>query len=258
MMNENILSLFKKCSDIIQKEIGTYEKDQFHKDAGMGADGTPTKWIDKKAEETAVEFLQDNCDYNILSEEEGVLPGKDDETIIIDPIDGTRNAILDIPFYCISLAFAKDDLSTTTVGYVRNLATGKEYSAIKGKGAFSGKRELTPVIRDDWIFSVYLGENAHPDSAKIASIPRRTRSLGSAALEICMVADGIFDLHHHWTLDQKRSLRITDLAAAVLILREAGGEVYDRDWNPLNMNLDPTERKDVTAIYDKDILEVIR
>lgn len=258
MMSEEILSLFKGCSDLVQKEVVSQEKDQFHEDMGMGADGTPTKWIDKKAEETAVDFLQDNCDYSILSEEKGVIPGEDDGTIIIDPIDGTRNAILDIPIYCISLAFAEEDLSTTTVGYVRNLATGKEYSAIKGEGAFSGERELKPVIRDDWIFSVYMGENAHPDSVKIASIPRRTRSLGAAALEICMVADGIFDLHHHWTLDQKRSLRITDLAAAVLILREVGGQVYDRDWNPVNMKLDPTERKDVTAIYDKDILEVIR
>ncbi len=257
-MSEEILSLFKRCADLVQEEVVSQEKDQFHEDMGMGADGTPTKWIDKKAEDIAIKFLQDNCDYSILSEEEGVLTGEDDGTIIIDPIDGTRNAILDIPFYCISLAFAEEDLSTVTVGYVRNLATGKEYSAIKGKGAFCGDRELKPVIRDDWIFSVYMGENAHPDSAKIASVPRRTRSLGSAALEICMVADGIFDLHHHWTLDQKRSLRITDLAAAVLILREAGGEVYDRDCQPINMKLDPTERKDVTAIYDKDILEVVK
>lgn len=258
MMNEEILSLFKECADLVQEEVVSQEKDQFHEDMGMGADGTPTKWIDKKAEETAIKFLQDNCGYSILSEEEGVLPGKEDGTIIIDPIDGTRNAILDIPFYCISLAFAEEDLSTVRVGYVRNLVTGKEYSAVKGEGAFCGERELNPVIRDDWIFSVYMGENAHPDSAKIASIPRRTRSLGSAALEICMVADGIFDLHHHWTLDQKRSLRITDLAAAVMILREVGGEVYDKDWQPINMNLNPTERKDVTAIYDKDILVVVR
>ena len=258
MMTDKILSLFKECSDLVEKEIRSYEKEQFHEDMGMGADGTPTKWIDKRAEEIAVEFLQDNSDYSILSEEEGTLPGKEEGTIIIDPIDGTRNAILDIPFYCISLAYADKDLSTTKVGYVRNLATGKEYSAIKGKGAYSGDRGLNPLIRENWIFSVYLGENAHPDSAKIASISRRTRSLGSAALEICMVADGTFDLHHHWTLDQKRSLRITDLAAAVLILREVGGEVYDKDWNPINMDLDPTERKDVTAIYDKSILEVIR
>jgi len=257
-MKEEILSLLKDCADLVQNELKTYDKGRFQEDMGMGADGTPTKWIDKQAEETAIRFLQNNSDYSILSEEEGIIKGKKDGTIVIDPIDGTRNAILDIPFYCISLAYAEDDLSGTTVGYVRNLATGKEYSAIKGKGSFSGKREIKPVIREDWIFSVYMGENAHPNSAKVASIPRRTRSLGSAALEICMVADGIFDLHHHWTLDQKRSLRITDIAAAVLILREAGGEVYDRNNNPLNMRLDPTERKDVTAIYDKDILEVIK
>lgn len=258
MMKEEILKLFKDCSNLVQKKIKNADMTRFQEEIGLGADGTPTKWIDKEAETAAIESLQDNSDYSILSEEEGMIEGKDEGTIIIDPVDGTRNAVLDIPFYCISLAFAEEDLSTTSVGYVRNLVTGKEYGAIKGKGGYCNGRELKPVIRDDWIFSVYLGENAHPDSAKIASIPRRTRSLGSAALEICMVADGVFDLHYHWTLDQKRSLRITDLAAAVLILREAGGEVYDRNCNPINMNLDPTERKDVTAIYDKDILEVIK
>lgn len=244
----------EKVEKVVRSEPVESEKD---KDVGMGADGTPTKCIDLKAEETAIEYFKNNLDHSILSEEEGIVEQDGAGFIVMDPVDGTRNSLLDIPFYCISLAFTPSDLSEVKVGYVRNLHTGTEYHAIEGEGSYKEGERLSPKSKsgDENTFSVYLGERAVPESFEVASTPRRVRSLGSAALEICMVAEGTLDLYYHRTPGQRRSLRLIDIAAGALILREVGGEVYNKDLERLNMDIDPSERKDVIAIYDEGVKE---
>ncbi len=234
---------------------------------GMGADGTPTKDIDRRAEERAIKILTEKTDHDILSEEEGILEGSGEGTMIIDPIDGTRNSLLSLPFYCISLAYTPGDLSDVEVGYVRNLITGREYFAEAGEGAYRGQREKETEHRlkkeeedideKELTFALYLGKKSIPETSRLARLPRRVRCLGSAALEICRVADDTFDLYYQRSIDKEKSLRITDIAASTLILREAGGEVYDGDWEPINMSLDPAERKDVIAIKNPRIKEFV-
>jgi len=225
------------------------------RDMGEGADGTPTKRVDQIAEETALEHLLQNTDFSILSEEAGLVEQKGDGYVIMDPIDGTNNAIFEIPFYCISLASTPNDLSDVEVGYVKNLTSGIEYYALKGEGSFKGNKRLSPERSGNRTVSLYMGENAIAESYEIPPKVRRVRSLGSAALSMCMVAEGIFDLFYHRTPEEEKSLRITDIAAATLILREVGGEVYGKDRTRLNMGISPTERKDVIAIYDEAIME---
>ena len=254
---EEILELFRDCSDLVVDEVSKFDKIEFGKYMGMGADGTPIKAIDDKAESKAIEYFKENCDYSILSEESGLIEGSEEGTIIMDPIDGTSNAVMGIPFYGISLAFTEGSLKDTTVGYVKNIPLDIEYWGIEGKGSYVDDKELKPKLRDDWNFSVYMGKKAHPDCFRVASIPRRTRSLGSASLEICMVAEGVFDLYYLKTPDRQRSLRITDIAAATLILKEAGGMVYDGGWDELDMSLDPAERRDVIALYNEKVKEAI-
>ena len=250
-MKEDILSIFRGCADEVQDEVIRSKLD-FGREVGMGADGTPIKEIDQLAEDTAVEYISEKCDCSILSEEVGMIQGDGEGTVVMDPIDGTSNAVLGIPFYSISLAYTPTDLSGVEVGYVRNLALGTEYYAIRGGPGRESE------IRKELNFSVYLGKEAHPDNYRVASLARRTRSLGSAALEMSMVAYGALDLYYMRTIEMRRSLRITDIAAAALILREAGGEVYDKDHEPLNMPLDPKVRSDVIAVRYPEILEVIR
>ncbi|MFP4141718.1 MAG: inositol monophosphatase family protein [Thermoplasmata archaeon] len=253
-MRKEMLETFKECaikvsealeSDILSKEM----------EVGQGADGTPTKRVDQVAEEAALDFLLQRTDASILSEEAGIVEREGEGYIIMDPIDGTNNAILDIPFYCISLAYTPGSLSELEVGYVKNLSTGDEYYSIKGEGSFKNGKELDPIDTSNNTFCIYLGRNATPESTEIATRAKRVRSLGSAALSICMVAEGVFDLFYHCTPDEERSLRITDLAAATLILREVGGEIYGKDMLPLNMEISPDGRKDVIALYDEDIKE---
>ncbi len=253
-MRKDILGHFRRCGEKVSKAISSEDLER-EKDMGRGADGTPTKRVDQIAEETALEHLIQNTDLSILSEEAGLVEQKGDGYVIMDPIDGTNNAIFEIPFYCISLAFTPEDLSNVEVGYVRNLVTGIEFYALKGEGSFKENKRLNPERSEKRTVSLYMGENAIAESYEIPPQVRRVRSLGSAALSMCMVAEGTFDLFYHRTPEEKRSLRITDIAASTLILREVGGEVYGKDKTKLNMGISATERKDVIAIYDEEIME---
>lgn len=257
-MEEDILRLFDECAEIVERSLRDLDDERMGEEVGMGADGTPIKRIDEAAERAAVEFFKDECEHSILSEESGLLERGGQGTIIMDPIDGTSNAILGIPFYSISLAYTPGGFSDTTVGYVKNIPTGKVYHAVKGEGSFSGNDRLNPELGEGWNFSVYMGERAHEECTRIASMSRRTRSIGSAALEICLVAKGALDLYFLRSVDKAHSLRITDIAAAALILKEAGGEVLNEELEPIDLPLDPKAREDVIALYDEKVKEVIR
>lgn len=256
-MEKEMLNLFRGCAERVERRLKGLDETELKKVLKTGADGTPVKGIDDIAESEAIDHITKNCDCDILSEESGLIENGGDGTVIMDPVDGTTNALLGIPFYCISMAYTVSDLSGVKVGYIKNLISGKEYHAISGEGGYcSGEKIVRRKIRG-LNFSVYLGKKAHPDNFRVASLPDRTRSLGSAALEICLVAEGILDLYYMRTKDKKRSLRITDIAAAKLILEETGGKIYDDNWDPINMKLDPKGREDVIAINDEKIREVI-
>ncbi|MFO7992145.1 MAG: inositol monophosphatase family protein [Thermoplasmata archaeon] len=257
-MNDNTLSLFRECADNVIEDVKSLDFGSYGQVKGMGADGTPIKGIDEEAERIALDFFMDNCDHNILSEEAGSIKRGGEHTIIMDPVDGTSNAINGIPFYCISLALAKEDMLSVSVGLVKSLTDYNEYYAVKGKGAYKNDVRLAPTLGEKWNFSVYMGKKAHEDCRRVAFMSDRTRSMGSAALEISMVAEGILDLYYMKTPDKQRSLRITDIAASSLILKEAGGRILGSDFEELNMDLDPKQREDVIALYDDRILEAIR
>ena len=103
----------------------------------MGADGTPTTKIDDVAERAAIRVLkEDGRPFNLISEEIGSITiGEGAElTIVLDPLDGTHNAVYDIPFYSFSMAICGNDLSQIYYGYVRDLVTGDVYVAEKARG----------------------------------------------------------------------------------------------------------------------------
>jgi fructose-1,6-bisphosphatase/inositol monophosphatase family enzyme len=213
---------------------------------GMGADGTPTKWIDEHAERVLLQELdRRGLDHNLLSEEAGFVDRGGRVMLIADPVDGTANAVRGIPFYCVSLALGRDRLSDVTDGVVVNIPTGDVYAASKGRGATLNGR---PIKVREWAagrdtVAVYLGPDAPAASFEAARMPKRVRGLGAAALEISLVAAGALDGHLQWG----NPLRCTDIAAAALILREAGGDLYDFSGAILDMPLNMSSRRDVTA-----------
>jgi len=125
--------------DAVAGMVGTPEAGEYVK---MGADGTPTKKIDQVAEDIVVDYFTHHpfC-RRLISEELGCAEmGGESGTIFLDPIDGTYNAVVGIPFYAISIAYAEDGV--VQAGYVQNLATGETFHAVRGEGAYLDGRVI--------------------------------------------------------------------------------------------------------------------
>lgn len=192
-------------------------------------------------------------DFSFLSEEKGLIKGKSEETIIIDPIDGTTNFIHGIPHF--SIVIAKKNKNEITEGVIFNPVTNDLYWASKGNGAWYNntrlrvsKREIlseciigTGIPHIGRIYEGYLYE-----IDQIAKKCSGLRRMGSAALDLAYVAAGKFDAF--W----ERNLNLWDIATGILLIREAGGKVTDISGSPWDMNT-----KDIlasnTLIHDKII-----
>jgi myo-inositol-1(or 4)-monophosphatase len=194
----------------------------------MGADLTPTKKIDQVAEDCIVQYLSDHSLCSILvSEEAGRVEfGGGKGTIFLDPVDGTFNAVAGIPFYALSIAYAED--GEVMKAYVRNLASGETFTALKGKLAQCNNRPIrvSEVSNlDECAMSVY-GRKFDPTRVmQLGQKIRRWRLLGASALELCYIGSGRID----GFIDLRGTLRVTDAAAGMLICTEAGGKVSDLD-----------------------------
>lgn len=226
----------------------------------IGADGTPTSRIDKVAENAVLMYLERNgVPLNVLSEEIGFVDRGGEETLVLDPIDGSNNAIAGIPYYTVSLGVGKDNLSGMRLGYIRNLVTGDSYWAEKGKGAFKNGESIhvrEPDFKNLFIMN-YIGKHAHPDAFLMSKKASSSRWMGCSSLEIVEVAEGHADAFCMYSSNYVHCERIVDIAAAVLILREAGGEIYDMEGNVLEMPYDLEHRSNTVAVGDKSVFDYL-
>ncbi|MDR3282645.1 MAG: NAD(+)/NADH kinase [Candidatus Methanoplasma sp.] len=228
---------------------------------GMGADGTSTSQIDKIAENTVLDYIQrNNVHLNVLSEEIGFVDNGADETLVLDPVDGTSNAVAGVPLYTISMAVGKSSLADVHTAYLRNLVTGDVTTAEKGKGAFKNGCQIHAKKKsdlDDLFAMIYLGNGAHPAAFNLAKRVRSSRAYGCASIEMELVAEGQADAFMMYSEKYSRSIRVVDIAASILILREAGGEAYDMDGNVLDMKFDLECRANFVAFGDRRVYDFI-
>jgi len=257
-MNEEIKTLAQKTVDRVCRKIKRAISTDFYKfenNIGVGADGTVTKYVDKIAEDAALDFLnKSKLKVNILSEEIGLVDNSSKYTFVLDPIDGTRNASRGIPFYSVSLAVGKSKISDISYGIVKNIPTGDVFSAEKGHGAFYNKKQIgVPELPcKEILSSISLGKNYNDITLKLAK-KDKVRSLGSASLEMCMVAIGALDFY----VVGKEYLRVVDIAASTIILREAGGVVKNINGKDLDMEFNLDERTSVVAACNEDLVKKI-
>ncbi|MFQ5838815.1 MAG: inositol monophosphatase family protein [Thermoplasmata archaeon] len=252
--------LLLEAAEAASKAIQSVDRDEWGIQVGMGADGSPTALVDRVSEEAIKEVLDEaDLELNFLSEESELEDWGSEWTIVVDPVDGTHNALSGFPNYSVSLAICKDDLLGAKSAVVRDLITGWTYEAERGEGAWlNGRRiRVSPYTQENSLFVIYLGNRAHKKAFELAGLSRRVRNLGAASLDMCMVAAGAADLYYMNSSAKNLELRITDVAASSLIVREAGGEVYGLEGNPLNMPLDPVHRSNLFALGDKGLLEVV-
>jgi myo-inositol-1(or 4)-monophosphatase len=227
----------------------------------MGADGTPTEMIDEIAEYAALSVLESkSMSLRLVSEELGerVIGEEPEITIVLDPMDGTFNAIKNIPFFCVSIGIGYSDLSDIRFGYVKNLVNGNIYTAEKGSGAYLNNNKKLHVSSVSKLSDSNVISYSHSPYAITVSHHkvRRVRVFGSAALELCYIASGKFDAF----IDTRSMLRVTDIAAGKVIVEEAGGKLTDGNGEALTTPLDVKQRVNVVAsngyIHDK-ILELV-
>ncbi|MFO8051563.1 MAG: inositol monophosphatase family protein [Thermoplasmatota archaeon] len=243
------IDLLMKAADEIAKEINKrYPRGGGGMIVKGGQNDDPTKEIDMVAENTVLEWLKENhLNWNLISEESGWKDRGGDLTLLLDPIDGTYNAIYGIPFYSTSLALVRNaDPRTILSGVVANIMTGSRFWAERGGGAYMdgeaiGTREYCP---HEAVFSSFLGQDAVEENHKLFSLPRRARYFGCISLEMCFVAKGSLDLFALFY----RTPRITDIAAAHLILTEAGGENMKIDHSNNLSRYEPGDEEEIKGV----------
>src|ERR1700754_579514 len=193
---------------------------------------------DKRAEDTLVEELRKaRPDWGFLLEEGGEIEGDPMKPRwIIDPLDGTSNFLHGIPHFAIAIAVQEpkpggQGWGEITQGLVYNPITDESFWAEKGRGAWLNERRLRVSARrtlDEALIATGIPYKAHGDldrfdkilnavSPEVAGI----RRFGSAALDLAWVAAGRFD--GFWEED----LQLWDVAAGIVLVREAGGFVSD-------------------------------
>ncbi len=188
---------------------------------------------DKKAEKLLYDALEKaRPGYGFVMEEAGVIQGSDaTHRWHVDPLDGTVNFLHGIPHFAISVALERD--GQIIAGVVYDVIKDEMFVAEKGKGAFvnnrrlrvSGRRDLSQMLIGTGI--PHIGKPGHALFLKeIGSVMSRfhnLRRMGSAALDMAYVAAGRLD--GYW----ERGLNSWDVAAGVVLLREAGGTVGSLD-----------------------------
>jgi fructose-1,6-bisphosphatase/inositol monophosphatase family enzyme len=221
--------MFRVCAAVhaaVKQEITSPRRADI---VSMSAAGSPTEQIDKIAESRVLSSLDaEGVDWDVLSEEAGLIRRGGGDLLVVDPIDGSHNALRGLPFATVSLALGRTDLGGVEVGVVHDLSRGTNYWAVRGGGA---SRDGLPIRTRAWdprreIFYVNLGRHATEVAARLATKARRVRSLGCASYELMMVAQGGGDAYFFDNDTETRNLRVTDIAAAYLILREAGGGMF--------------------------------
>lgn len=187
---------------------------------------------DLRAEEILFkELSKARPDYGFLMEERGAVEGRDgSHRWIVDPLDGTTNFLHGIPLFCISIGLERE--GHLVAGVIYNPVSDELFSAEKGRGAYlNDKRRLRVAARKtlaDVVVTTGIPhrgrpghERFHKESATVMKEVAGLRRTGSAALDLAWTAAGRFDAY--W----ERGIQAWDLAAGIVIVREAGGFCTD-------------------------------
>jgi myo-inositol-1(or 4)-monophosphatase len=188
---------------------------------------------DKNIELQIRKILHQHCPtHKIIGEEFSKDKVKPTDLVwIIDPIDGTTNYIQGLPFACISLGLWQGN--TPLVGVVLNPITKQLWTAVKGQGAFLNKQKISASHKTSLNFT-YGGfgwgrnvKKAQINFPKLLPILHKVRTLGSATLEMCLVAEGVYDFY------LQNEINLWDFAASAVIVLEAGGKITEINGKPL-------------------------
>ncbi len=212
--------------------------------------------IDMKAQKAILDILEPQFpNHGIITEEKSPDTNKYEKNWIIDPIDGTHNYIAGLPFSGVSIALAHGN--NFKLGVILFPMENRLYYALKGKGAYLNHEKITAskntelskaMISFDNQF--HLNENSFDYYKKLTERAFTTRILGTATNDACLTAEGKID-GRIWV-----NTKICDIAAGIVILTEAGGQMTNFDGSPCTL-----ESKQVVAsngkIHDQ-LLDIVK
>ncbi|ESY82759.1 inositol monophosphatase [Mesorhizobium australicum] len=199
----------------------------------MKGPGDYVSQADRKAEDIVfAELSKARPGYGFLMEERGAVAGEDSQhRWIVDPLDGTTNFLHGIPLFAVSIALERQ--GQIVAGVVYNPAMDELYTTERGGGAFMNDRRLRVAGRTKLVDTVigcgvpHLGRGHHGnflvELRNVMAEVSGVRRMGSASLDLAYVAAGRMD--GFWEV----GLSAWDMAAGLLLIREAGGFASDMD-----------------------------
>jgi myo-inositol-1(or 4)-monophosphatase len=219
--------LLALARDVVGKAAALVAETRVEALGQVSTKSTPTDPVtaaDRAAERLVVEtLLAARPGDGVLGEEGGGRDGTSGVRWIVDPIDGTVNFLYGIPAYAVSLAAEVD--GEIVAGVVRNVATGEEWTAVRGGGAYRDGVRLTgsaetrldrALVGTGFAYDAERRRHQARVLLDVLPVVRDVRRFGSAALDLCGVAEGRLDAYY------ERGLAPWDLAAGGLIAAEAG------------------------------------
>ena len=222
-----MIAAARKAARALKRDFGELEKLQ----VSLKGPANFVSAADKRAEETiCTELLKARPGYGFLGEEGGKREGADkSHTWIVDPLDGTTNFLHGIPQFAISIALERE--GAIVAGLIYNPAIEELFIAEKGKGAFFNDQRIRVASRKRLAESViacglpHIGRGdlilARKETGAMQEQVAGLRRFGAAALDLAWVAAGRLD--GYW----ERDIKPWDMAAGLILVREAGGYVTD-------------------------------
>jgi myo-inositol-1(or 4)-monophosphatase len=224
-----MIAAARKTARALKRDFGELEKLQ----VSLKGPANFVTAADRRAEETLYQELSKaRPGYSFLGEEGGKREGADKTHCwIVDPLDGTTNFLHGIPQFAISIALERD--ATIVAGLIYNPVCDELFIAERGKGAFLNDQRIRVAGRQRLGEAVIACGLPHLGRGDIALNRRETsamqeqvaglRRFGAAALDLAWVAAGRLD--GYW----ERDISPWDMAAGLILVREAGGFVTDLD-----------------------------
>ena len=246
----------RKASKTLIRDFGEIENLQ----VSLKGPGDFVTNCDKKVEKILIdELLKARPSYSILSEEIGEINNDDSFKWIIDPIDGTSNFLHGIPHFAISVGLEHN--KEIVCGIIYDPIKDEMFTAEKGNGSYLNNQRMRvssrPKLEDCIIFTG--GPKREAKNRELAlkeyykfstKVLTPIRKLGSASLDMAYVAAGRCD--GFW----QRNLNYWDIAAGIILIKEAGGFVTDFNGNDAYI-----ENKTILATnsrINKEMIEVLK
>ncbi|HSW55771.1 MAG TPA: inositol monophosphatase family protein [Ignavibacteriaceae bacterium] len=230
--------------DIIQisKEAGVLIRNAFGKSHSIEFKTNELNLVtetDKASEKLITDFIKKKYPLHGILAEEGSEANRSSEYLwVVDPLDGTTNFAHGLPIFAVSIGVQKN--GETIAGVVYDVMRDVVFSAEKNSGSFENGKRINVSKNDNLGHSMLVtgfpyDVKQNPDKAYERFITflkkaRAIRRLGSAAIDFCYAANGVFD--GFWEV----SLHPWDICAGKLIVEEAGGIVTDFDGNEIDIN----------------------